>query len=168
MATENKPDIVLNQAALRGALDGCSNGTHITMGHRLYAQDLIRVYIENCRLLKVPIYFGCDFAADNLAGGGKTATFESLSDELKRISPHFEAVDHPQHYNAHPSGIECITITEHMNFNLGNAMKYLWRSDMKGHIEDLKKAIWYIEREVKRISGWKRNAETKGKESSNG
>lgn len=36
-------------------------------------------------------------------------------------------VSHPKHYNDHPSGIECITITRHMNFNIGNAIKYLWR-----------------------------------------
>lgn len=60
-------------------------------------------------------------------------------------------VNNPPHYNAHPSGIECIQVTEHMNFNLGNAMKYIWRSDHKGASEqDLLKAIWYIEREIKR------------------
>jgi len=57
-------------------------------------------------------------------------------------------VDHPKHYNSHPSGVECITVTEHMGFNLGNAMKYIWRADLKNGIEDLKKAKWYIEREI--------------------
>lgn len=62
-----------------------------------------------------------------------------------------DAVDHPQHYTVHPSGVECITITEHMGFNLGNAMKYIWRADLKNDaIEDLRKAQWYIERELKR------------------
>ena len=37
-------------------------------------------------------------------------------------------INHPQHYNQHPSGIECITIVEHMTFNIGNAVKYLWRA----------------------------------------
>lgn len=60
----------------------------------------------------------------------------------------------PDHYTAHPSGVECITIVEHMDFNLGNAMKYIWRADLKGHSkEDLRKAIWYIEREIKRRGG---------------
>lgn len=62
-------------------------------------------------------------------------------------------VNHPKHYNDHPSGIECITITEHMGFNLGNAVKYVWRADLKNDaIEDLKKAAWYIDREIKRRS----------------
>lgn len=56
----------------------------------------------------------------------------------------------PEHYRAHPSGIEAIQITEHMNFCLGNAMKYLWRADLKGGVEDLQKAKWYIEREIQR------------------
>lgn len=61
-------------------------------------------------------------------------------------------VDHPDHYTNHPSGIECIDVVEHMNFNLGNAIKYIWRADLKGNtVEDLKKALWYINREIKRI-----------------
>lgn len=55
----------------------------------------------------------------------------------------------PTHYKTHPSGVECIAITEHMGFCLGNAVKYIWRADEKGQaIEDLKKAVWCIEREI--------------------
>jgi hypothetical protein len=62
-----------------------------------------------------------------------------------------DAVNHPAHYMSHPSGVECITVTEHMGFNLGNAIKYLWRADLKGDaIEDLRKAIWYIDREIQK------------------
>lgn len=60
-------------------------------------------------------------------------------------------VNHPKHYNSHPSGIECITVVEHMNFNLGNAVKYPWRTDHKNGLEDLKKARWYIDREIQRL-----------------
>jgi len=59
-------------------------------------------------------------------------------------------VNRPPHYTQHPSGIECIEVTEHLNFCLGNAMKYLWRADLKGGVEDLEKAKWYINRELKR------------------
>lgn len=60
-------------------------------------------------------------------------------------------VNKPKHYRAHPSGVECIQITEHMGFNLGNAMKYIWRCDEKWDaIEDLRKAVWYINREIER------------------
>lgn len=62
-----------------------------------------------------------------------------------------DPVNHPKHYTGHPSGVECITITEHMGFCLGNAMKYIWRADLKDDaIEDLKKAAWYINREIQR------------------
>lgn len=65
-----------------------------------------------------------------------------------------DPVNHPPHYKNHPSGVECITITEHMGFNLGNATKYIWRADLKNDaIEDLKKAAWYIDREIKRREG---------------
>ena len=62
-----------------------------------------------------------------------------------------EQVNHPRHYTNHPSGIECIQVAEHMNFCLGNAVKYIWRADLKNDaIEDLEKAIWYINREIQR------------------
>lgn len=62
-----------------------------------------------------------------------------------------DAVEHPEHYTSHPSGIECIQVVEHMGFNLGCVVKYVWRADLKGNaIEDLKKARWYIEREIDR------------------
>jgi hypothetical protein len=61
-------------------------------------------------------------------------------------------VNHPKHYTEHPSGVECIEITEHMNFCVGNAIKYLWRAGLKGEqVEDLRKARWYIDREIARI-----------------
>jgi len=58
----------------------------------------------------------------------------------------------PKHYTDHPSGVECITITEHMDFCVGNAIKYLWRAGRKPTTEeltDLKKARWYIDRKIK-------------------
>lgn len=61
-----------------------------------------------------------------------------------------DMVNHPPHYTKHKSGVECIAIAEHMNFCLGNAIKYLWRADLKNGTEDLKKAIWYINREIER------------------
>jgi hypothetical protein len=60
-----------------------------------------------------------------------------------------DPVNRPKHYTSHPSGIECVQVTEHMGFCLGNAIKYIWRADLKHDaIEDLKKARWYIEREI--------------------
>ena len=63
-----------------------------------------------------------------------------------------DPVNNPAHYTNHPSGIECIQVTEHMNFNRGNAVKYIWRCGDKGEpVEDLRKAIWYLEREIARL-----------------
>lgn len=61
-----------------------------------------------------------------------------------------DLINNPPHYKKHPSGIDCIEIAEHFNFNLGNAIKYIWRSDFKGGLEDLKKAQWYINREIEK------------------
>lgn len=68
-----------------------------------------------------------------------------------------EMVDHPAHYNGHPSGVECIDIVRWFNFNKGNAIKYVWRAGDKGdpyyqEIEDLKKAVWYLTDEIERIT----------------
>ncbi len=57
----------------------------------------------------------------------------------------------PTHYKSHPSGVECIQITRHMTFNLGNAIKYIWRHEQKNGLEDLKKARWYFDDEIKRL-----------------
>ena len=71
-----------------------------------------------------------------------------------------DPVHKPSHYCSHPSGIECIEITRHMNFTIGNAIKYLWRAGLKKDegieqhkktIQDLNKAIWYINCEIERI-----------------
>lgn len=69
-------------------------------------------------------------------------------------------VNHPQHYCKHPSGIECIQITEHYDFCVGNAIKYLWRAGLKAEegmndtdkeIQDLEKAVWYINRKIENL-----------------
>lgn len=71
-----------------------------------------------------------------------------------------DRIDHPKYYNSHPSGIECIKITRHYCFAIGNAIKYLWRaglkieeglSDKQKEVEDLKKAIWYINDRIKQL-----------------
>lgn len=71
-----------------------------------------------------------------------------------------DVVNAPKHYTSDPSGVECIQITRHRNFNIGNAIKYLWRAGLKGNdsldvtsitIQDLRKAVFYIEDEIKRL-----------------
>lgn len=65
-----------------------------------------------------------------------------------------DPVNHPAHYTAHPSGVEAIQVTRHMNFNLGNAMKYIWRAGLKGSaIQDLEKAVFYLNDEIARLGG---------------
>lgn len=68
-----------------------------------------------------------------------------------------DPVNHPLHYNSSDARcdkcgdcIECIEVTRHMSFNIGNAVKYLWRWEHKGGLEDLKKARWYLEDEIKK------------------
>jgi hypothetical protein len=71
-----------------------------------------------------------------------------------KIAATDDPVNHPYHYTSHPSGVECIQVTEHFNFCVGNAIKYIWRSNEKGnYVQDLAKAVWYLQREIARAGG---------------
>lgn len=79
-------------------------------------------------------------------------------EEQKSEKP--DNVNHPKHYTSHPSGIECIEITRHYCFAIGNAIKYLWRAGLKveegltnkqKEIEDLEKAKWYINDRINQL-----------------
>lgn len=81
-------------------------------------------------------------------------TLGTRADEGALPTVEVDIVNHPPHYSGNPEGIECIQITRHMNFNLGNAVKYLWRAgkkDKNRHIEDINKAIWYLQDEIRRL-----------------
>jgi hypothetical protein len=78
---------------------------------------------------------------------------------VKVHAPDDDKINHPSHYNSGNARcscgrrIECIDITRHLNFNIGNAIKYLWRAEHKGaRLEDLKKAAWYINDEIQKIT----------------
>tara|TARA_B110000908_G_C10159936_1_gene405496 strand:- start:86 stop:358 length:273 start_codon:yes stop_codon:yes gene_type:complete len=80
-------------------------------------------------------------------------TFSDDFGDIATLDGNPEPAINPSHYKSHPSGIECIQITESMSFCLGNAVKYIWRADLKhddGGVEDLLKAEWYIKREIQR------------------
>jgi hypothetical protein len=62
-----------------------------------------------------------------------------------------DMINHPPHYADKGAGVECIDVVELFNFNMGNAIKYIWRADDKGDpIENLRKAEWYVKREIER------------------
>lgn len=76
-------------------------------------------------------------------------SFERVDDSkrLHKSTPRSDAINHPEHYISHPSGIECIEVTRHMGFAAGNVIKYLWRNGLKDgepSLKDLKKAAWYL------------------------
>lgn len=109
-----------------------------------------------------------DWSKKNLECGhcGLSISQKEIADAIERARIDEESKDsiNPSHYKSHPSGIECIQVTEHMGFTLGNAVKYIWRADLKhndGGIEDLKKAQWYINRELD-----KRQSQSEKQESS--
>lgn len=73
-----------------------------------------------------------------------------------------DPVNAPKHYTSHPSGVECIDVTKHYNFQIGNAMKYLWRQGLKNdagldavskQIQDCEKAVWYIQSYINDLKG---------------
>lgn len=85
---------------------------------------------------------------------------ESIYEELNKITKSKHRVNHPSYYKD-PSGVECITVARYRDFNIGNALKYLWRaglkkeegiSDIDKQIEDLNKAIFYINDEINKLN----------------
>lgn len=69
-------------------------------------------------------------------------------------TPIMEAVDHPAHYGGADDPYEAIKVIEAwgLGFHLGNAVKYICRCRRKGEmIEQLKKARWYLDREISRL-----------------
>lgn len=79
---------------------------------------------------------------------------KQMFESLKKKEAAQDPVNHPSHYISDPSGVECIQITRHRNFNIGNAIKYLWRAGLKdgnSDIQDLQKAVWYIQDEIERL-----------------
>lgn len=92
--------------------------------------------------------------------GSEFYTYFEYADKDLFVEEKEDNVNHPKHYTSHPSGIECITITRHYCFAIGNAIKYLWRAGLKKdasledkqkEIEDLEKAIWYIKDRIKQL-----------------
>lgn len=78
-------------------------------------------------------------------------------DDLMKVNKMADAIN-PNHYQF-DNGVQTIDITQYLSFSGGNAVKYITRATrMDGHvkgnvIEDLKKARWYINREIDRIEG---------------
>ena len=98
--------------------------------------------IDDCKVCSYFNGLGCDFAGEEECYALKKA---------KTRANKKETVNHPSHYN---QGIEAIEIIESwdLNFSLGNAIKYILRAPHKSNtLEDLKKAEWYIKREIERI-----------------
>jgi hypothetical protein len=91
------------------------------------------------------------FAVPENAVSVEEAT-QNVTAALKPEYNSIDAVNHPSHYAETVPGMECIDVTKHFNFCRGNAIKYIWRAGHKNdEIEDLKKAIKYIEFEISRI-----------------
>ena len=110
---------------------------------------------NTCIYGKEDQYQECSFGGDCLEGidNNRSAYIKKYNSPEEKLLEDTKGNDpiNPNHYKSHPSGVECIQVTEHMNFNLGNALKYIWRADLKNDaIEDLKKAVWYVQRELSR------------------
>lgn len=128
----------------RSRLLGPIDGREVAQGLLQREQEHTRRLLEQINIERekrgekpVPIHYP---AADN-------------GERRRMTDKDADPVNKPTHYRSHASGVECITITEHMNFCLGNAVKYIWRGaeDLKGEgLRDLEKAAWYINREIER------------------
>lgn len=108
-----------------------------------------RVQNRACRFGIVVESSSVDGSVCVIFDGDKLPT-RTISDELSLVSRvATDNIANPPHYTKHPSGVECITVAEHFGFCLGNVIKYVWRAGSKGDaLEDLRKAQWYLSREI--------------------
>jgi Protein of unknwon function (DUF3310) len=96
--------------------------------------------VEGAKLPVQPVILKSDVQAVSAAPAAPAA---------QTLPPDYEYVNHPKHYNTHPSNVEAIDLCEVLSFNVGSAFKYVMRRDDKlTPIQDLRKAKWYIEREI--------------------
>lgn len=101
------------------------------------------------------VYIGINQRKDKPMAGYETGSMANAYEkEAPTLVPQFSTVKHPVHYTGPVPSVECIEVTQHFNFNKGSAIKYIWRSGHKNdEVEDLKKAIQFLEFEIARISG---------------
>lgn len=117
---------------------------------RLDIEDGVRVgTVSRVLLGQDGVTYFCEVARDS---GGLVSARENV---FTLVEDSVDMVNHPPHYTSHPSGVECIEVVRHYSFPIGSAIKYLWRAGLKGgedaRIEDLRKAVFYIEDEITRL-----------------
>lgn len=120
-------------------------------GHHIAGTRVENLGIRNVITCGGPQY--CIVCSREVSQASKN--FEMFDDLPANEKPDNPLINRPPHYISHPSGVECIEVTRHMNFNLGNAVKYIWRCELKDpalEIQDLKKAIWYLNDEIVRLT----------------
>ena len=86
---------------------------------------------------------------------------QAMREELEMLRKKHDSVNHPVHYNSSKAvcrncdqKIECIDISRHFDFAIGNCIKYLWRAGLKNktlELEDLKKAAWYLNDKISQL-----------------
>lgn len=100
------------------------------------------------------IQHGVDYISEDLLKPLKEQKAQQAGQQNKKTKPAHDPVNHPSHYTDRVPGIECIDVVENFDFCLGGAIKYIWRAGLKDptkEIEDLKKARWLLDREIKRL-----------------
>lgn len=128
--------------------------------YRFKSPELLRKFIESASSqTSAPVSGSID---SDTVGDPWDEWFQGISSDESETTPPTpsssktgknDPVEHPPHYTQHPSGVECIDIIEHFNFCRGSALKYIWRAGEKNdELEDLKKARWCLDREIKRIT----------------
>lgn len=97
---------------------------------------------------------------DMIVKAAPVKEFSCVEDEaeVQQAQAVIDLVNHPAHYQDRVPGIECIEVTRWFDFDCGNAIKYIWRAGLKGdtleqHVQDLEKAIWYLQDEISMLKG---------------
>ena len=164
----NEMNIMHDERIMKSAREVHYKGTFNIFDHIKQIKSLHNKWDSNdSRSRSVHIHFQLDeFSEYKTLCSNRDALFCNCKEQDEKNKQYMRQiqqrnnVEHPTHYTSHPSKIECITITQHYNFCIGNAMKYLWRAGIKKEegltpvekeIEDCKKAIWYINKHIESL-----------------
>ncbi len=97
-------------------------------------------------------HFQTGYAGDAGIRSAAMRAAEEKQDVREVRKPDSDSVNHPSHYNNHPSGVECVVVSEHYMGNVSKAIDYIWRHEHKGNpVQDLEKAVWFLNREIRRL-----------------
>lgn len=129
------------------------NVCEIRMDESTMNMDKWDIACDNCKYMHVEDYSEpCCHCTKNYAGDRQKLFFEPIFKDCDKSTEEKDNVNHPNHYTGKVECIDAMIETQGVdavkNFCICNAFKYLWRHGKKNGLEDVKKAVWYLNKYI--------------------